>query len=332
MRRLARAERSSRGSGVSCRRELSKLVCALAALLATACGAGQAHDAGVPPVLRYLTPASPGAFSAGLTDRVQASMPDVHVESVHTSGSLVVLSSLQQGKGDFGFSLADVAYMAYRKGLDGEPFPHDNLRAVAVRWMSTIYALVPRDGSLKTVADLKGLRVGIVGPGSAGELLTRLLLDAHGLTYDQLRPVFSEPEKLAARIKAGELDAAIYPATPLTDVNTMMESYGLRAVELDRDVVRRLQAEYPFVKSVSLDSGLVGSSGRLTVGVDSVLVCRGNLDERLVYGLTRVIHSILSDMARTQPGVDPNTAAAAPIPLHPGAARFYRERQVLNES
>lgn len=326
------AHRSSRGSGRSCGRELSKLVCVLAAVVTAACGQGQARDVVSGPVLRYLTPASPGAFSAGLTDGVQSAMPDVHVESVHTSGSLVVLSSLQQGKGDFGFSLADVAYMAYRKGLDGEPFPHDNLRAVAVRWMSTMYVLVPRDGHLQSVKDLQGLRVGIVGPGSAGELLTRLLLEAHGLTYDQLKPVFSEPERLAARIKTGELDAAIFPATPLSDVNEMMRANGLRAVELDRDVVRRLQAEYPFVKAFSLDTGLVGSSGRLSVGVDSVLVCRADLDERLVYGLTRVIHSILSDMARTQPGVDPNTAAAAPIPLHAGAARFYRERQVLNES
>ena len=144
--------------------------------------------------------------------------------------------------------------------------------------------------------------------------------------------MFTDPDTLAERIQRGELDAAMYPTTPLNDVNQLIEKFGLRAVELDRAVVRSLQAEYPFIKSVSLDTGLVGSGGRLSVGVDSVLVCRADLDERVVYGLTRVFYSILSDMARTQPGVDPNNAAAAPIPLHPGAARFYREQQVLNES
>jgi len=303
----------------------------LSGVLAAACGS---HDPGTPAprILRYLTPASTGAFSAGLTGRVQTAMPDVDVQSVHTSGSLVVLSRLQQGTGDFGFSLADVAYMAYRKGLDAEPYPHANLRAIAVRWMSTMYALVPRDGALKSVSDFRGLRVGIVQPGSAGELFTRILLEAHGLSYDNVFPVFTEPEALAAGIKNGTLDAAMYPATPLNDVNSVMERFRLRAIELDRAVVRGLQAEFPFIKSVSLDTGLVGSSGRLSVGVDSVLVCRADLDEQLVYGLTRVFYSILSDMSRTQSGVDPNTAAAAPIPLHPGAARFYREQQVLNES
>lgn len=303
----------------------------LAACLSS-CGGGRAATPPKPSVVRYLTPASPRAFSAGLIERIEAAIPDVTVEAVHTSGSLVVLSSLQQAKGDFGFSLADVAYLAYRKGLDGEPYPHSKLRAIAVRWMSTMYPMVPRDGHLRSIADLKGLRVGIVQPGSAGELLTRLLLEAHGLTYHDLRPVFSEPETLAERIHNGDLDAAMYPATPLNDVNQVLDRFGLKVVALDRDIVRRLQAEYPFIKSVSLDTGLVGSNGRLSVGVDSVLVCREDLDEQMAYDLTRVFYSILKDMARTQPGVDPNSAAAAPIPLHPGAARFYREQQVLNES
>jgi uncharacterized protein len=304
----------------------------LIAVMLTGCGPGRTTSSSAPRVVRYLTPASPGAFSAGLTERMRSAMPDVTVESVHTSGSLVVLSRLQQGQGDFGFSLADVAYMAYRKGLDGEPFPHANLRAIAVRWMSTMYTLVPRDGRIKAMADLKGLRVGIVEPGSAGELLTRILLEAHGLSYQDIRPVFTQPYMLAQRVHDGELDAAMYPTTPLNDLQQLIEEFNLRPVELDRAVVRRLQAEYPFIKSVSLDTGLVGSSGRLSVGVDSVLVCRADLDEQVVYGLTRVFYSILSDMARTQSAVDPNTAAAAPIPLHPGAARFYREQQVLNES
>ena len=144
---------------------MRRLYPVLLAIVATACGAGQATTSSRPRVVRYLTPASPGAFSAGLTERMRLAMPDVEVESVHTFGSLVVLSSLQQGKGDFGFSLADVAYMAYRKGLDGEPYPHANLRAVAVRWMSTMYALVPAGGRIRSIADLKGLRVGIVAAG-----------------------------------------------------------------------------------------------------------------------------------------------------------------------
>ncbi|MEQ1908626.1 MAG: TAXI family TRAP transporter solute-binding subunit [Vicinamibacterales bacterium] len=301
-------------------------------VVAIACAGGRGTAPAEPRVVRYLTPGSPGAFSAGLTERVRAAMPGTEVQSVHTAGSFVVLSSLQQGKGDFGFSLADVAYMAYRKGLDGELYPHTNLRAVAVRWMSTMYALAPRDGQIRSIADLKGLRVGIVRPGSAGELLTRIILEAHGLSYEDVRPVFTEPENLAERIRSGDLDAAMFPATPLNDVKQLIDRLELRVVELDRAVVRRLQGEYPFIKSVSLETGLVGSGSRLSVGVDSVLVCRADLDEQVVYGLTRVFYAILSDMARTQPGVDPNNAAAAPIPLHPGAARFYREQQVLNES
>src|SRR5262245_2012999 len=67
--------------------------------------------------LTYLTP-STGSFSSDLVTRVKAALPNVDVINEETSGSLVVLSALQERKGDFGFSLADAAYVAYRHGIE----------------------------------------------------------------------------------------------------------------------------------------------------------------------------------------------------------------------
>src|SRR5215467_1250874 len=75
--------------------------------------------------LTYLTPSN-GSFSSDLVARVKAALPSVDVVNEETSGSLVVLSSLQEGKGDFGFSLADAAYLAYRHGIEPNPYPHTN--------------------------------------------------------------------------------------------------------------------------------------------------------------------------------------------------------------
>jgi TRAP-type uncharacterized transport system substrate-binding protein len=73
---------------------------------------------------------------------MKAALPDFDVVNEETSGSLVVLSSLQEGKGDFGFSLADAAYVAYRHGSN-RIRPHTNVRAIAVRWVNSFYAIVP---------------------------------------------------------------------------------------------------------------------------------------------------------------------------------------------
>jgi TRAP transporter TAXI family solute receptor len=283
--------------------------------------------------LTYLTPNSTGSFSADLVARVKTALPNVDVVNEETSGSLVVLSSIQEGKGDFGFSLADAAYVAYRRGLEPNLTPHTNVRAIAVRWINALYAVVPRESSYKTMADFRGKRVGIMPRGSAGELLTRLVLEAHGVQYSDVTPTFVDVDQLT-ELREGRLDVAILTATPVSNLDADVAKSGLRVVPLQPDVVSRVRGQYPFVKIVPLERDLTGKPDLVTVGVDSVLVCRADLDESVVYELTKAFYVLLSDRARAQPGVaiDPSNMSATPIPLHPGAARFYREQEVLNES
>jgi TRAP-type uncharacterized transport system substrate-binding protein len=62
------------------------------------------------------------------------------------------------------------------------------------------------------------------------------------------------------------------------------------------------------------------------VGVDLVLVCRADLDNELVYELTRALFEEVPQRIRRQ--LDPQRAPATVIPLHSGAARYYREREL----
>ena len=69
-----------------------------------------------------------------------------------------------------------------------------------------------------------------------------------------------------------------------------------------------------------------------TLGAEWLLVCRSDLSEDLVYQLTRAFFEQLPALARDHGEaalIDPEQAPAAPIPLHAGAARYYREREVL---
>ena len=281
--------------------------------------------------LRYLSWTSAGSFSNDVVARLRALLPDSDVETEHTSGSLVVLSSLQTGKGDFGFALADVTYVAYRRGIEPDQYPHTNVRAIAVRWVNALYVMVPRGSNIERFEDLKGKRVGIIPRGSAGELLARIILEGHGLHYSDMKPQFLESDRLLDDLRAGNLDAVILNSTPLSDLQTRAAEGGLRVLSLRREVVTQLQGQYPFIKVVTLDREPANAPGQLTVGVHSVLVCRADLDEPTAYALTKAFYGLLVDTARSQAGIDPDNASATPIPLHPGAARFYREHEILNE-
>jgi TRAP-type uncharacterized transport system substrate-binding protein len=63
-----------------------------------------------------------------------------------------------------------------------------------------------------------------------------------------------------------------------------------------------------------------------------LLVCRQDLSEDLVYRLTSVLFDSVPELIRAHPAassVDPGRGPAAPIPLHRGAARYYRERELF---
>jgi len=98
--------------------------------------------------------------------------------------------------------------------------------------------------------------------------------------------------------------------------------------------IDRLRHEYPFLRVTAIPRGTYpGDVPTIrTIGVDSLLVCRRDLDEQLVYDLTRRFFDALPSLSSSQGALrfmDLDQAPATPIPLHEGAARFYRERELL---
>jgi TRAP transporter TAXI family solute receptor len=69
-----------------------------------------------------------------------------------------------------------------------------------------------------------------------------------------------------------------------------------------------------------------------TIGVNSILLCRADLPDDLIYTLTKALFDSLerpsSPLARF-PWLDTDGASATPIPLHAGAARYFRERELF---
>ena len=108
----------------------------------------------------------------------------------------------------------------------------------------------------------------------------------------------------------------------------------LRLLPIGRNVINQLRGSYPFLKPVTVAAKqLTGQDEPTeTLGSEWLLVCRSDLSEDLVYDLTREFFAQLPAMARTHGEaalIDPEQAPATPIPLHPGAARYYREREIL---
>jgi TRAP transporter TAXI family solute receptor len=155
------------------------------------------------------------------------------------------------------------------------------------------------------------------------------------MSYADVKPIFEPTDSLVPKLGSGEIDA-VFSANPLmlAAAQTLNETVPLRLLPIGRTVTNRLRGSYPFLRPVTVAANqLPGHSQPTeTLGAEWLLVCSSDLSEDLVYQLTRAFFEQLPAMAREHGEaalIDPEQAPAAPIPLHAGAARYYREREIL---
>ena len=263
-----------------------------------------------------------------------AEMPQVVPSVQSTTGSVSNVRALQDGEAELGFAQSDVTYDAFHHGTADDPKGYQNLRAIAALYVSAIHIVVPRDGPIRNLSNLQGKRLA-VGPATGGALMaSNIILDAQGIRDRVVRETV-DLENEASRLRAGELDAGVIVASyPVAAVTQLNSSVGIRLLEIDLDMAAAIRLRYPFFRPVVIPDGVYQDQGGSvrTVGVDNLLICRADLPDELVYTLTRKFIESLGKLARLQPAaaaIDPEHASSTAIPLHPGAALYYRERELF---
>jgi TRAP transporter TAXI family solute receptor len=275
-------------------------------------------------------PAGGGFLPLGeqLASALNGSMSTVEITVLPTAGAVANINAIQQGKAELGFTFADVGYLAFSGQLtDGGP-PFDQLRGIAVLQVTPI-ALVAREGlSIRDPGDLRGLRVGVGPPGSGTAVTAGLILQAFGLDEKDLRVEEIGFQEAATKLLDGRLDAMFNNAITPSESLKRVTDAGARFVPIEGPSADRLRRDYPFLTATVTSRELHGSSVH-TIGVDGVLICRSDLDETLAYELTKQLMLSLKSLGRGPlRGMDVDQAPATPVPLHPGAARYYREREL----
>jgi uncharacterized protein len=292
-----------------------------------------------PQTITIVTGWTGGAFyplGAALADAYNQKIPGIRATAQFTMASAFNVQAIQAGTAQVGFSQSDVAYAAFKRGSNASGEPYSRLRSVAVLYVNTVQILVRKSGGIRGLLDLRGRRIGVGGePGSGTETAARTIIESYGLGYKDVQAAFISFAEAGQGIREGRLDAAImvasYPVSAITDI------YDADEVELlpvDDTAVHRIRSRFPFFKSVVIPRGTYRGQEKdvQTIGVDNLLICLDTLPEGLVYDMTRVFFEALPQLARdhvTARMINAEQAPATPIPLHPGAARYYRERELF---
>ena len=253
-----------------------------------------------------------------------------------TQGSVENLQLLEDGDGELAFSLGDSLSAAWKGNAEaGFRKPLSKLRGVAAIYRNYVQLVVSEASGIKSLADLKGKRVS-VGPKQSGtELNARAIFTSAGLSYgDFSRTDYLPFGQSAKLIEKGDLDATLQSAGLGVDsIRQLATSVAINLVEIPKDVVAKVNdaAMIPSVIPARTYEGQIHDVQ--TAAVVNFLVTREGVSADTVYAMTRAIFGNLTQLVQTHPaagGISLKDATVGmPLPLHPGAERYYREMGIL---
>jgi TRAP transporter TAXI family solute receptor len=286
-------------------------------------------------VVRFLI-GSPGAVDQrGFVEEYAKALPGVRIEMVETKGSGIRLEEIQHGEADLVINASDAVYLAFSGKLETTSERFDRLRAIAALGVVPMH-LVARTGSgIRSVADLPHHIVSVGPPGGEGQRITPRILAAYGVDSAKMELRTLPSAEAAIELRAGRIDAIFvlgtYPAESVRVATTGDRAY---VVPVAGPAADRLRAGSGFLHAalVPADTYPGQTVSIRTLGVQNVLVCRRDLDDQIVYELTKqffVALPRLSLLFSSLRLIDVYHASATSIPLHDGAIRFYRERELL---
>ncbi len=208
-----------------------------------------------------------------------------------TGGSVENVNRLREGQIDLGFALAVSIHEAYHGGEDyGEPFV--SLRVVAPLYPNMVHILVPRGSTATSLGDLAGGRISVGSAGSGTEEVSRQLLGAYGLSYDDVEARFLTFSESAASLRDGAIDAAIisvgYPAAAVLEATT---TGGARLLPFEADRLEALRERYPYYSPGTIPRGTYSGmdSDVATVAMMNWIVALESLDGEVVTQLLNIL-------------------------------------------
>lgn len=290
--------------------------------------------------LSILTGGTGGVYfpmGGGLAQMISKYIPGVQATAEVTSASVDNMRLIGSKRADIAFTLADTAYDAFKgeAAFRGGPLP--------IRTLTPIYNnfnhLVTIEGTgIATLADLKGKRVSVGSPGSGTEVTALRILLAAGIDSDRdIRKERLGVAESGDALKDRKIDAFFWSGgLPTAAVLDLATTPGIRVRIVPMDsALPNLQKQYGalYFSSVILKEIYPGTPANApTIGVANLLVVHQDFSADLAYQITKMIYERRGELAAvhkeaaniTTTGV----AGRSPLPFHPGAIRYFKERGI----
>lgn len=289
--------------------------------------------------INVLTGGTSGAYypiGVALSNVYAKAIPNAKVQVQPTKASVENLNLLHQGKGEIAFTLGDSLSDAWNGKADaGFTTKLSSLRAIASIYPNYIQIVASAGSGIKTLADLKGKRISVGAPKSGTELNARAVLGAAGLKYTDFSKVeylgFGESVDL---MKNRQIDVTLQSAAlGVASIRDLAAAIDIVVVSVPADLVPKI-GDPAYVPATIPANTYKGQDAAVpAVAVGNFLVTNQKVSTDLAYQMTKALFDGLDTLHAAHAAAKAITLANgpknAPVPLHPGAEKFYKEKGLI---
>ena len=324
-------------------------VLAASTLLLTACGDDnadggeetEAEDVGTLDA-EFVTIAAGG--SSGPYYQIGATMADMLADDLDsdtsvqaTGASAENINMIADGDAELAFVMGDAAVQATEGTGPFEDDPRDDLMAIMTMYPNTVQLVATSASGIESVEDLEDANVAVGDVGSGVELNAQMVLEAHGITYDDINEDYLSYEEATDQMANGHIDAAFVtsglPNPTLVELGTNTD---FTVVPIEGEGAEALLDEHDFFSEDVIPADTYDQDEDIpTVGVTNHLLVSSELSEEAAYDITAAFFEDLDRLHDSHAAAEQITLESATeglvVPLHPGAEQYFEEQGAETE-
>ncbi len=281
---------------------------------------------------------SPGGayypLGGGMSVVIQKTIDGVRCAAESTGASVENSRLVGIGDTDMGMVMGSVAFKAV-EGL--EPFDKKYpLVALFQMYPAPEHIVTTKQSGIKTIADLKGKKVSIDVPGSGCSTMATAILEEAGfdLEKDLKLANLSQSESVQA-LKDGIVDACFFNfAYPASAVMDLAATRDIVMIPVSKELADKIVKKNPYYLKVTIPKGSYDDVDYdvLCIGDSNVMVANKKMSNDIAYKIAKAIYTNVNEgkyaLINVHPiaaQLTPANAVNSPIPLHPGAAKYFKE-------
>jgi len=253
-----------------------------------------------------------------------------------TPGSVYNINAVISGDLDFGIAQSDRQYQAYHGLAEwADSGKQEDLRAIFSIHPESITLIVSEESGINSLADLKGKRINLGNPGSGQLQNSRDILKAIGLDEKDFNAEFVKAVEAPGLLQDERIDAFFYTVGH-PNGNIKESTSGrikVKIIPITGPEIDKMLEEFPYyAKSVipkEFYPNSLNEEDINTIGVKATFITSVNVNEKIVYAMTKEVFENLEEFKKLHPAykvlTKENMMAGLSAPIHEGASRYFKE-------